>query len=423
MANPCGKNSALAEAQAATDDLKKKIKGGLDSLTDIGGLADTIKKKMAEANVKPPKKLSLQEELDALAGVTDPREYDRRVAELRRVFGSSVENLEELIAQIPRPVGAGGGLLNRLNNIIDDAQAAVKKAQNDLLKIGGNKTVICEDAPNVESEYETDENGDVVTGPDGYPIMKPPTEKPPAPVSPNSNPTRETKPSDPPSKQFTFAFTQPKLRQATTAKASEWYNALNSILPKYGITTPERVACFLGQISHESGIDLSRLVEGGAYKAPAYFKICAKRLGLVSESDCAPYLTSPEKVFQGLYESTLDGKFHYMGYQLHGKGSIQRGDGAKFRGRGLIQLTGRLNYTRASKEIYGDDRLVKNPELVATDKNVAIETSCWFWKARNINSAADRMDIVEVTRKVNGGTIGLDDRVKLTNKAYGVLKG
>ena len=425
--SPCGANAALEEAAAGIDNLKESLSAGLESVSDIGALTATIKKKMAEANPPKPPSSNLQEELANLPNLT-PDEYTKKVAQLKAYFGPSVPNLDETINKIPKPAGlnAAGNrdIFGDMQKFLGNAGAAFQNVQ-DLLSQSSLQDVIgnvCKDVPNVEVQFKTDEDGNVLYDASGNPVVLPVEVKADAPASPTSNPAKETKPSDPPSKGFTFAFTKDKLTKATTAKAAEWYDAMNTVLPKYGITTPERVAVFLGQISAEAGANFTMLKESSAYKPASYYSICQKRLGLKSVDDCKPYLVTPEKTFQGLYESTLDGVFHYMGLNLHGKSVIMKGDGAKFCGRGLKQLTGRANYARASREIYGDDRLLRDPEQVATNKEVALETACWFWKSRNLNGPADKFDIVTVTKLVNGGDLGLATRKSVAEKALAVFK-
>ena len=425
--SPCGANAAMEEAAASIDNLKAKLSEGLDSVSDLGALTATIKKKMAEANPPKPPSMNLQQELAGLPYLT-PDEYTKRVAYIKATFGPSVPDLDAKINAIPKPIGltASGAkdMFADLQNFLGNAGAAFQNVQDVLSQTSLQDVIgnVCKDIPNVEVEFKTDDAGEIVYDASGNPVALPVSVKADAPVSPSSNPVKETKPDDPPSKGFTFAFTKDKLTKATTSKAAEWFNAMNTVLPKYGITTPERVAVFLGQISAEAGPNLSMLKESSAYKPQSYYNICAKRLGLKSVDDCQPYLVSPEKTFMGLYEATIDGTFHYMGLSLHGKSVIMKGDGAKFCGRGLKQLTGRANYARASREIYGDDRLLRDPEQVATDKEVALETACWFWKSRNLNGPADKFDIVTVTKLVNGGDLGLATRKSVAEKALAIFK-
>jgi putative chitinase len=107
----------------------------------------------------------------------------------------------------------------------------------------------------------------------------------------------------------------------------------------------------------------------------------------------------------------------------------QPGDGWKYRGRGLKQLTFKDNYLRASKAFFGDDRLVKNPDLVVTDKNIAVETGCWYFKTKNISEYADKKAWGECGALVNAGKPNADpakiggyqERIKLSEKAYSVF--
>ena len=153
---------------------------------------------------------------------------------------------------------------------------------------------------------------------------------------------------------------------------------LNKFLPLYGIDTPIEVASFLSQILHESG-GLKYLRE----------------------------IWGPTKA-QSRYEGRAD------------LGNIIKGDGKLFMGRGLIQLTGRTNYARMSKEIFGDDRLVRNPEILATPE-YGVLASCIYWKWRGMDSIDDDNSITAETKKVNGGYNGLEDRQKYFDLAKAVL--
>jgi putative chitinase len=416
----CGANVALEEAKSTIDNLKEALTQGLESISSVDALVDTVKKKIDEANPPKPPKLSLQEELKSLPTLT-PKEYVAKVKQLRAFFvPPKVTNLEELIEKAGKPPGINAkGEIDRFSkytNAFQNLGKAFEDAKDFLAKANLQDTVadICKEAPNVEVELETDPET-------GLTVAKPPEDKPAPPASPSTNPVKEKKPSDPPSKGFTFAFTKAKLQQATNSKAAEWYDAMNKVLPKYNITTPERVAVFLGQIVAEAGPNLSMLKESSKYSPKVYFDICARRLSLRSVDECKPYLVNADKTFQGLYESNIDGKFHYKGLELHGKSVIEKGDGARFCGRGLKQLTGRANYARASKELYNDDRLLKDPESVARDKEVALETACWFWKSRNLNAPSDKLDIVRVTKLVNGGDLGLATRKAVAERALKIF--
>lgn len=118
------------------------------------------------------------------------------------------------------------------------------------------------------------------------------------------------------------------------------------------------------------------------------------------------------------------GEFRYVleiasGQAYEGRkdlGNTQPGDGVKFKGRGLIQITGRSNYERCSLGLFGDKRLLDNPELLEEPVN-AVRSACWFWQANNLNALADKDDVRAVTRRINGGYNGLEHRAQLLYRA------
>jgi len=181
-------------------------------------------------------------------------------------------------------------------------------------------------------------------------------------------------------------------------------------LPKYGITTPERVAGWIGQIRVETGFssDPKKLEENLNYSAKGLASVFKKYFKTLE--DALPFEKKPEKIANKVYAS------RYL------NGDEASGDGYRYRGRGLKQLTFKANYLSCSKDLYGDDRLVKTPDVVATDKTVAIETSLWFWKRNNLSGFADKQDYRGLSIKVNGGENGLADRLKFTEQALNVLK-
>ena len=95
-----------------------------------------------------------------------------------------------------------------------------------------------------------------------------------------------------------------------------------------------------------------------------------------------------------------------------GNSNEQSGDGFKYKGRGIIQLTGKDNYKKFSQDIFKNDSMLDTPEALKINKVVAIHSACWFWKTNNLNLIADKDDCVLLTKKINGGTIGIDDRLK-----------
>ena len=173
-----------------------------------------------------------------------------------------------------------------------------------------------------------------------------------------------------------------------------WYNAIGNHLEEFNIVTPEQIAMFLAQIGHES-LDMNVLVENFNYSAdrlkvvfPKYFR----------NRDVNQFHRKPEAIANVVYADRM------------GNGSISSGDGWKYRGRGLIMITGRYNYAQCSKYLYDDERvLLERPQLLAEDKETAILSALWFWQKHSLEEISD---IERVTRIINGGLNGLDDRIK-----------
>lgn len=166
------------------------------------------------------------------------------------------------------------------------------------------------------------------------------------------------------------------------ARLPKFIDALNKWMPKYGINSPERAAAFLAQLAHESG-----------------------EFRYVRELGSDAYL---EKYDTGRLATAL------------GNTPADDGDGQKYRGRGLIQITGAYNYRRVSKALFGDDRLLKTPELLEQPE-WAVASACWFWCEKGLNDLADRGEFRLITRRINGGTNGLDERMKYWAKAKEIL--
>jgi putative chitinase len=208
---------------------------------------------------------------------------------------------------------------------------------------------------------------------------------------------------------FTFDFTQEKLARLLpkNTELSAWYQALSQVLPAFSINSPLRVAAFIAQCSHESR-EFTVLQENLNYDAAGLMRIFPRYFQGINPAD---YARRPEKIASRVYGSRM------------GNGAEASGDGWRFRGRGPIQLTGRDNYTACSRDLFGDLRLIENPDLVSSDKKTSLMTAAWFWKRNNINALADAGDIVAMTRRINGGTIGLEDRKKHYVHALAVLSG
>jgi putative chitinase len=183
----------------------------------------------------------------------------------------------------------------------------------------------------------------------------------------------------------------------------EWLDALNAILPDYEIDTPARIAGFIAQTAHESG-NYSVLTENLNYRAVTLRKVFPKYFP--TDALAESYAGKPEKIANKVYGGRM------------GNGAEATGDGFKYCGRGLIQLTGKDNYTAFAESL--DMEVEEVPEYLETFEG-AVQSACWYWEARNLNACADSKDIVTMTRKINGGTIGLEDRKKHFEHALHVL--
>ena len=183
--------------------------------------------------------------------------------------------------------------------------------------------------------------------------------------------------------------------------AEQWVDAINTTFETFGIDTPEQQASFLGQCGHESN-GFTALVENLNYKAESLCKVWPKRFPSLEAAQ--PYHRNPEAIANKVYADRM------------GNGDEDSGEGFAYRGRGLIQLTGKLNY-QACGDALGVD-LVSDPDLVSTPMYAALSAG-WFWSTHHLNNIAS--DIVAVTKKINGGTIGLDDRVARTERALSAL--
>lgn len=195
---------------------------------------------------------------------------------------------------------------------------------------------------------------------------------------------------------FTFDFKKEHLQEmiGKNPYLDYWYDALCQILPVYEINTPSRVAAFLAQCAHESG-NFRFLKENLNYRAASLQKVFKKYFP--TEDLAKQYEKKPEKIANRVYANRM------------GNGDEASGDGFRYLGRGLIQLTGKNNYTIFAASI--DTPLEEIPEYLQTFEG-AVQSACWFWEQNNLNKEADAKDIKLMTRKINGGYIGLEDRIK-----------
>ena len=194
-------------------------------------------------------------------------------------------------------------------------------------------------------------------------------------------------------------------------EVDRWHKALVEILPKYDIDTEQRIAGFIAQCGHESG-DFRIMEENLNYSEKALNAVFGRYFG-PGKRNAAEYARNPEKIANYVYMDEFRSKAGQMG-------NTKPGDGFRFRGRGLKQLTGRNNYTAFGKSI--GMTAEEAAEYVATEKG-AVESACWFWNTNKLNKFADAGDIVGLSKKINGGTIGLEDRVRRWEEALKILGG
>lgn len=198
------------------------------------------------------------------------------------------------------------------------------------------------------------------------------------------------------SEGFTFNFTQNQLAQMIPGNqyVAEWYKALCDVLPKYKINTTQRVAAFVAQCAHESG-NFRTLRENLNYRAEGLMRIWPSRFPTLDIAN--QYAMQPEKIANRAYADRM------------GNGPESSGDGWKYSGKGLIQLTGKDNYSRFAQSI--DMSIEQLPEYLVTFEG-AVQSACWFWDTNHLNQFADSNDILTMTKRINGGTNGLEERQK-----------
>ena len=183
----------------------------------------------------------------------------------------------------------------------------------------------------------------------------------------------------------------------------KWLEPLNETFAKYDINTPKRMAAFLGQCSHESN-NFKSLEENLNYSAVRITQVWPRIL-LAKAQDAVT--KGKAAIAELIYGNRT---------QL---GNTQEGDGGKFFGRGVIQLTGRANYTAFANAV-GMPEIIENPSLVATPKYACLSAG-WFWDTRKLNLYADAGDYTTLTKRINGGTLGLDDRIVKIKKILAIL--
>jgi len=205
-----------------------------------------------------------------------------------------------------------------------------------------------------------------------------------------------------------MAISQEQLAQILPGNPhlDHWTEALNKILPDYDINTPQREAAFLAQCAHESG-GFTALHENLNYRAATLRKVFPKYFP--TDALAEQYASQPNKaelIANRVYANRM------------GNGDEASGDGYRYCGRGLIQLTGKNNYQAFADSL--EMPVEDVPAFLETFEG-AIQSACWFWEANNLNQYADTDDILTMTKRINGGTIGLEDRKKHYEHAKHVL--
>lgn len=183
----------------------------------------------------------------------------------------------------------------------------------------------------------------------------------------------------------------------------KWLKPLENTFAKYDISTPQRQAAFIGQCAHESA-NFTKLEESLNYKPERLMQVWPSRFPDLATA--MKYAHNPDALANKVYGGRM------------GNGPEETGDGAKYKGRGLIQLTGKEMYANCGPNIGVD--LLSNPGLLNTPEYAALSAG-WFWHKKGLNSLADASDYETMTKRINGGLIGLDDRKAKIAKALSVL--
>lgn len=204
---------------------------------------------------------------------------------------------------------------------------------------------------------------------------------------------------------MTYAITAQQLADALgipSERARQWAAPINAAMARFDINTPMRAAAFLAQIGHESVL-LTHLAENLNYSADGLLKYFHDRF---TAAEAQAYAHKPEAIASRVYASR------------YGNGNEASRDGWKYRGRGLIQVTFRDNYKACGAAL--SLQLESNPDLLLFPANAAF-SAAWYWKSHGCNELADAGDTAGVTRKINGGTNGLEQRVVLYQRALPIL--
>jgi putative chitinase len=203
----------------------------------------------------------------------------------------------------------------------------------------------------------------------------------------------------------TVAQLQRIFPKAKAANLTAFCDEINEAAVEFEIDSPRRLAAFLAQCAHESGL-FAHVRENLNYSAQGLRGIWPKRFPTLAAAQ--PYHRNPQKIANKVYADRM------------GNGSEATGDGWSYRGRGLIQLTGKSNYIACSAGLEYD--VVADPDYLETTEGAA-RSAAWYWYSRNLNKWADLGDIKTMTKLINGGYIGLEEREHFYHSALSVLGG
>lgn len=203
----------------------------------------------------------------------------------------------------------------------------------------------------------------------------------------------------------TVAQLQRIFPKAKAANLAAFCDEINEAAVEFEIDSPRRLAAFLAQCAHESGL-FAHVRENLNYSAQGLRGIWPKRFPTLAAAQ--PYHRNPQKIANKVYADRM------------GNGSEATGDGWSYRGRGLIQLTGKSNYIACSAGLEYD--VVADPDYLETTEGAA-RSAAWYWYSRNLNKWADLGDIKTMTKLINGGYIGLEEREHFYHSALSVLGG
>jgi len=181
-----------------------------------------------------------------------------------------------------------------------------------------------------------------------------------------------------------------------------WLEPLNDTFERFEINTPLRQACFIGQCAHESE-HFRFLEENLNYKAESLMRVWPTHFNHELAQECAH---NPQRIADIAYAHRMD------------NGGPESGDGFRYRGRGLIQLTGKNAYRECGQAIGVD--LINDPEYLTTPEGACLSAG-WFWYTRGLNELADANEVEEMTKRINGGTLGMENRIALMQQALDVL--